>query len=205
MIYIPLGERFTINKCPEFIWNKEKGKKKETFFPNETKAIKMIKNYVVRPLTVTCLDHTTKIQQESDHIFKLLCREAKPTTQTSSNRGRSHKSQSPRAGSSGLASEKDCDVVTKSMVAHEFLIVVHDVIDPELRNALFGLVLLEISGFLPEVKRQNASTTAPFRGYIFHVPDMNWDSMRIPNATFATPFGMFEGLLWPDQRNPAFW
>jgi hypothetical protein len=53
------------------------------------------------------------------------------------------------------------DVVTAAMVAHGFVVVAHDALGPELRQALFGRTMPQIFALPSEAKAPSSGASPP--------------------------------------------
>ncbi|KAM0917927.1 hypothetical protein ACQ4PT_009323 [Festuca glaucescens] len=62
------------------------------------------------------------------------------------------------------------DAATASMVAHGFVVIAHDAISPELRQALFGRAMPEIFALPAEAKQRNVSTASAKDGSWLMLP-----------------------------------
>jgi hypothetical protein len=92
--------------------------------------------------------------------------------------------------------EEARDAATASMVAHGFVVIAHDALGPELRQALFGRAMPEIFALPAEAKERNV--------YISNDPGLNRESVRLSDVTDAGRVREFADLLWP-EGNPSFW
>ncbi|KAL6644154.1 hypothetical protein ACP70R_018920 [Stipagrostis hirtigluma subsp. patula] len=93
--------------------------------------------------------------------------------------------------------EQAVAAVSASMAAHGFVVVTHDAIGPELRQALFGRALPELFALPLDRKQRNVSTEGPYRGYVGQIPGMAWESVRVSDAADAGSVRDFAALLWP--------
>ncbi|KAG2612148.1 2-oxoglutarate-dependent dioxygenase AOP3-like [Panicum virgatum] len=94
--------------------------------------------------------------------------------------------------------------VTASMVAHGYVVVVHDALDAELWLALFGRALPELYALPFDTKKSSgAFSNGPHRGYDGQVPSEVLESVAILNPVEPGNVRDFTGRLWP-QGNPGF-
>jgi hypothetical protein len=97
------------------------------------------------------------------------------------------------------------DAVTASMVAYGCVVVQHDGLDGDIRQALFGRAMPELFAFPVETKRRNVYNDVQYGGYIGQLPGMaSYESMSIEDVPDDAHITEFAGLFWP-QGNPAFW
>jgi isopenicillin N synthase-like dioxygenase len=100
--------------------------------------------------------------------------------------------------------------VTASMVAQGFVVVRHNGLGSERREALFGCAMPEVFALPVEAKQRSHPASGPYRAYISDVPGMDWESMGVGTGDeIGEPFdagsvSKYTHLLWP-QGNPAFW
>ncbi|CAL4923236.1 unnamed protein product [Urochloa decumbens] len=98
---------------------------------------------------------------------------------------------------------KACAAVTASMVAHGCVVVVHDAISPELRQAVFDRAMPQLFAFPVETKQQNVSSVTALKGYISKVPGADFESFNVNKVDEARSFHDFSNIFWP-QGNPEF-
>ncbi|TVU00329.1 hypothetical protein EJB05_54257, partial [Eragrostis curvula] len=93
--------------------------------------------------------------------------------------------------------------VTASMEALSFVLVVHDALSPDLRQALFDRAMPEFFSLPPEVKQGLVS--GPINGYIGPRPKAPaYESMRIWETTNGGRIRNVGDVLWPSHGNPSF-
>ncbi|XP_047062176.1 probable 2-oxoglutarate-dependent dioxygenase AOP1 [Lolium rigidum] len=96
------------------------------------------------------------------------------------------------------------DAVTASMVANSCVVVQHDGLNRDIRQALFGRAMPELFAFPVETKRRNVSNDVQYGGYIGQLPGMaGYESMSIEDVPDHGHISDFAKLFWP-QGNPAF-
>lgn len=94
--------------------------------------------------------------------------------------------------------------VTASMVAHGYVVVVHDALDAELRRALFVRALPELFALPFDIKKRSGFfSNGPHRGYDGQVPSEVLESVPVLNPAEPGNVRDFAGRLWP-QGNPGF-
>ncbi|RLM69034.1 hypothetical protein C2845_PM17G10330 [Panicum miliaceum] len=94
--------------------------------------------------------------------------------------------------------------VTASITAHGCVVVVHDALGAELRQALFGRAMPQLFALPLEAKnRSGCFINGPHRGYVGQVPSEALESVPIPDADEPGSIGPFAGRLWP-QGNEEF-
>uniref|UniRef100_A0ACD5YAK0 Uncharacterized protein n=1 Tax=Avena sativa TaxID=4498 RepID=A0ACD5YAK0_AVESA len=96
------------------------------------------------------------------------------------------------------------DAVTASMVAYGCVVVQHDGLDRDIRQALFVRAMPELFAFPVETKRRNVYNDVQYGGYIGQLPALaGYESMSIKNVPDAGFISDFARLFWP-QGNPSF-
>ena len=94
--------------------------------------------------------------------------------------------------------------VTASMTALGCVVVVHDALGAELRQALFGRALPQLFTLPFEAKKRSGCfTNGPHRGYVGQVPSEALESLPIPDADDPGSIRAFSARLWP-QGNQEF-
>ncbi|XP_025828365.1 probable 2-oxoglutarate-dependent dioxygenase AOP1 [Panicum hallii] len=94
--------------------------------------------------------------------------------------------------------------VTASMTAHGCVVVVHDALGAELRQALFGRALPQLFALPFEAKKRSGCfINGPHRGYVGQVPSEALESVPIQDAGDPGSIRAFSDDLWP-QGNQEF-
>ncbi|TVU00328.1 hypothetical protein EJB05_54256, partial [Eragrostis curvula] len=99
--------------------------------------------------------------------------------------------------------EEACAAVSASMEALGAVLVVHDALGPELRQALFGRAMPEFFALPTEVKQGLVSGLV--NGYIGPRPKAPaYESVRIWETTKGGRVRNVGDVLWPSHGNPSF-